>query len=63
MVIDLDHVTRCQPVAVVLLDAIIDEAARFGLGVATVDRRGRTLLHASAEFPTRAEAVAFLRRS
>jgi glutaminase len=62
VVIDLDHVTRCQPVAVLLLDAIIDEAARFGLGVATVDRRGRTLLHAPAEFPTRSDAVAFLRR-
>ena len=63
VVIDLDHVTSCQPVAVVLLDAIIDEAVRSGLGVVTVDRRGRTLLHAPAEFPTRAGAVAFLRGS
>jgi glutaminase len=61
VVIDLDHVTSCQPVAVVLLDAIIDEAVRRGLGVVTVDRRARTLLHAPAEFPTRAGAAAFLR--
>ena len=51
VVIDLDHVTSCEPVARLLLDAIIDEAVRYGLGVATVDGRGRSLLRAPAEFP------------
>ena len=57
VVIDLDHVTRCHPVAAVLLDSIIDEVARRGIRVVTVDRRGRGLLSASAEFPTRSEAM------
>jgi len=56
-VIDLDHVTRCHPVAAVLLDSIIDEVTRRGIRVVTVDRRGRGLLSASAEFPTRSEAM------
>jgi len=30
VVVDLDHVTRCHPVAAVLLDSIIDEVARRG---------------------------------
>jgi len=57
VVVDLDHVTRCHPVAAVLLDSIIDEVTRRGIRVVTVDRRGRGLLSASAEFPTRAEAM------
>jgi len=63
VVVDLDHVTRCHPVAAVLLDAIIDEVTRRGIRVVTVDRRGRGLLSASAEFPTRAEAMDHLTAS
>ncbi len=58
VVVDLDHVTRCHPVAALLLDAILGEVARHGVTVVTVDHRGRRLLAASAEFPSRAEAVA-----
>jgi glutaminase len=57
VVVDLDHVTRCHPASAVLLDSIIDEVARRGVRVVTVDGRGRGLLAASAEFPTRAEAL------
>jgi glutaminase len=57
VVVELDHVTGCHPVATVLLDAVIDEVSRKGITVVTVDRSGRHLLHARAEFPTRAEAL------
>lgn len=60
VVIDLDHVTRCHPVAAVLLDSIIDEVTRRGVRVVSVDRSIRGLLAVSAEFPTRAEALAHL---
>ena len=60
VVIDLDHVTRCHPVAAVLLDSIIGEVARHGVTVVTVDHRSRSLLAATAEFPSRAEALAHL---
>ena len=46
--------------AAVLLDSIIDEVTRCGVRVVTVDRSGRGLLAADAEFPTRAEALAHL---
>lgn len=60
VVVDLDHVTVCHPVAAVLLGSIVDEVARRGVTVVTVDRSGRHLLAASAEFTTRAEAIAHL---
>jgi len=60
VVVDLDHVTMCQPVAAALLDSIIDEVTRRGVTVVTVDRSGRRLLAASEEFTTRAEALAHL---
>jgi glutaminase len=60
VVIDLDHVTRCHPVAAVLLDSIILEVARRGVTVVTVDHRGRNLLAAAAEFASRAEALSDL---
>ena len=60
VVVDLDHVTVCHPVAAVLLDAIVDEVTRRGVTVVTVDRSGRRLLAASAEFTTRGEALAHL---
>jgi glutaminase len=60
VVVDLDHVTQCHPVAAVLLDSIIDEVTRRGVTVVTVDRGGRHLLSASAEFTTRAAAFAHL---
>jgi len=60
LVIDLGHVTRCHPVAVVLLDSMIGLIESRGVTVVTVDRRERRLLAASAEFPTRAEALAHL---
>jgi len=60
VVVDLDHVTRCHPVAAVLLDAVIDEVVRRGVQVVTVDRSGRRLLAAPLECATRAEALAHL---
>lgn len=61
MVIDLDHVTRCHPIAATLLAAVVDELGTWGLTVVTVDQGGRNLLDADAEFATLAEAVAFCR--
>lgn len=60
VVVDLDHVTQCHPVAAVLLDSIVDEVTRLGVTVVTVDRSARRLLAASTEFATRAEALAHL---
>jgi hypothetical protein len=53
-------VTRCHPVAVVLLDSIIDEVTRRGMAVVTVDRSGGRLMAGSAEFTARAEALTYL---
>jgi len=61
LVIDLGLVTRCHPVAAALLDAMIGQIAACGVTVVTVDRLGRGLLESTAEFPTRAEALAFCR--
>jgi glutaminase len=61
LVIDLDHVTRCHPVAVALLDTMIVEIEAGGVTVVTVDRRERRLLASSAEFTARADAVAHSR--
>jgi glutaminase len=61
MVVDLTHVTRCHPVAAVLLDAMIDQIRDRGVTVVTVDRLGRGLLVSAAEFATRAEALGFCR--
>ena len=61
LVIDLDHVTRCHPVAAALLDAMVVEIEAGGVTVVTVDRRGRRLLVASAEFTTRVDALAHCR--
>jgi anti-anti-sigma regulatory factor len=58
LVIDLDHVTRCHPVAAALLDAMIGEIEAGGVTVVTVDRRGRRLLASSGEFTARADALA-----
>jgi len=60
-VIDLGHVTRCHPVAAALLDSMIELIESRGVPVVTVDRRERRLLRASAEWATRAEALAHLR--
>jgi glutaminase len=60
VVVELDHVTGCHPVAAVLLDATIDEVMRHGITVVTVDRSGRRLVHGAAEFSTRDEALAYL---
>jgi glutaminase len=57
LVIDLDHVTRCHPVASALLDAMIDLIGSRGVTVVTVDGRQRRLLTSAAEFTTRAEAL------
>lgn len=61
LVIDLDHVTRCHPVAATLLDTMIGEIEDGGVTVVTVDRRGRRLLVSSSEFTSRADAVAHCR--
>jgi len=61
VVIDLSHVTRCHPVAAALLDRMIGTIADRGVTVVTVDRLGRGLLAASAEFATRSEALAHCR--
>jgi len=61
IVLDLDHVTRCHPVAALLFDSIVDQLARRGVLVVTVDRQGRAMITSSAEFPTRAEAVTSVR--
>jgi hypothetical protein len=56
--VELSHVTRCHPIAAVLLDRIIDEISGWGVTVVTVDREGRRLLHAAAEYPTIDDALA-----
>ena len=61
LVIDLDHVTRCHPVAAALLDTMIGAIEAGGVTVVTVDRRGRRLLASSGEFTVRHEAVAHCR--
>ena len=45
IVLDLDHVTRCHPVAALLFDSIIEQLAGRGVPVVTVDRRGRAMVH------------------
>ena len=60
MVIDLDHVTRCHPVAAVLLDAVIDEVVRRGRAGGDRGPQGPAVAGRPAEFPTRAEALAHL---
>ena len=60
LVIDLEHVTRCHPVAAALLDAMIGLIQDRGVTVVTVDPHGRGLLASSGEFATRAEAVHLL---
>ena len=62
IVLDLAHVTRCHPVAALLFDSIIEQLARRGVPVVTVDRQARGMVASSAEFATRAEAVADIRR-
>ena len=57
LVVDLDHVTRCHPIAAALLDRIIDEITDWGVTVVTVDKGGRRLLQASAEFASMADAL------
>jgi glutaminase len=61
IVLDLDHVTRCHPVAALLFDAIIEQLDRRGVAVVTVDRQGRRMVASAAEFATRAEALASVR--
>ena len=61
LVIDLSHVTRCHPVAAALLVAMIARIGSLGVTVVTVDRYGRGLLAPSAEFTTRADALAHCR--
>jgi glutaminase len=61
VVIDVDHVTRSNPVATALIDAVIAELTGWGVKVVTVDRLGRRLLAASAELSTVDEAVSHLR--
>ena len=61
LVIDLDHVTRCHPVAAALFESMIERIGSQGVAVVTVDRRGRRLLRSSAEFTNRAEALAHCR--
>jgi glutaminase len=58
VVIDLDHVTRCHPVAAALLDGVIEQISGWGITVVSVDRAHRHLLTTSAEFSTVAEALA-----
>jgi len=58
IVLDLDHVTRCHPVAALLFDSIVGQLAGRGVPVVTVDRQARGMIASSAEFATRAEAVA-----
>jgi hypothetical protein len=48
-------------VAAALLDSMIELMADRDVIVVTVDRLGRRLLEASAEFPTRSEALAWCR--
>jgi len=55
--VDVGHVTRCHPVAAVLLDAMIELLGTRGVTVVTVDRLERRLFEASAEFPIRGEAL------
>jgi ABC-type sugar transport system substrate-binding protein len=55
-------VTRCHPVAALLFDSIIEQLARRGVPVVTVDRQARGMVASSAEFATRVEAVADIRR-
>jgi glutaminase len=57
LIVDLDHVTRCHPVAAALLDRIIDEISDWGVRVVTVDKGGRRLLNASAEFASIPDAL------
>ena len=60
LVVDLDHVTRCHPIAAELLDRIIGEIAGWGVTVVTVDKNGRRLLQASAEYSSIDDARADL---
>lgn len=60
VVVDLTHVTRCHPVAAVLLDSVVEEVVRRGVAVVTVDPSGRRLLAAAAEFASRDDALAHL---
>ena len=60
LVVDLDHVTRCHPIAAGLLDRVIGEIAGWGVTVVTVDKNGRRLLQASAEYSSIDDARADL---
>ena len=60
LIVDLDHVTGCNPIAAGLLDVVIAELSQRGLAIVTVDQQGRTLVRAAAEFATVAEAQAHL---
>ena len=60
LIVDLDHVTRCHPIAAALLDRIIDEISGWGVTVVTVDKAGRRLLNASAEFASMTAAASSL---
>lgn len=60
LVVDLDHVTRCHPIAAGLLDQIIAEIASWGVTVVTVDKGERRLLRASAEYASIPAALAEL---
>jgi glutaminase len=58
LVVDLNHVTRCNPLAATLLDDVIEQFGKWGVTVVTVDQRARHLLAAAAEFPTVDAALA-----
>ena len=61
LVLDLSNVTKCHPVAGLLLGAIVDELAIRGVVVATVDESRRRLVQGQAEFSTLPDALAFCR--
>jgi glutaminase len=63
VVIDVNQVTRCQPVAAALLDTIIHEISGRGVTIVTVDERERRLFATTPEFATIAGALSFCQRA
>jgi glutaminase len=59
LVVDVSNVTACDPVAVLIIEAIADELAAWGLDVVTVDEHGRRLLRTKAEFLSLDDALVF----